>query len=130
MTINIIHINPEENWEDFVHLCGNGNVKINNSCKIDSKYCSEENSDMEGLCRWHRLRMARITIVQCGCTNNLCIFGDSTGRNLFREFYDNIDISVIDSIGDLYCCGQSQNTGEYVKKCGEMHVCKNHEHKH
>ena len=56
--------------------------------------------------------------------------GDAIGRYIFRIFYDDWDVSVVDSTGSVYCCGSAQNCDSYIYTCGDMRICDECYHKH
>jgi hypothetical protein len=114
----------QEYWYNFTDKLMDSNGGVHNElCKIDSKSCSKEMSgDVADLCEWHRIRMARHVVLSCGCKKwDLCS-GDSTGRVMFRNYYDCWKMPVIDSIGKVYCCGTCQNCDVEKYQCGEMLV--------
>jgi hypothetical protein len=106
----------ERNTTDF---------KQNNpACKYYSSQHSVKMSDVSDLCEWHRLRMAKHIIEKCGCGQcDVCI-GDSTGRHIFRDYYNRWDMPVIDSSGLMYCCSGCQNADRETHMCGDMRVGK------
>ena len=78
--------------------------------------------DVADLCEWHRVRMASHVVMSCGCKKwDLCS-GDSTGRVMFRNYYNCWEMPVIDSIGKVYCCGTCQNCDGEKYQCGVMLV--------
>lgn len=121
----VFHPNPIcESWHMMKDalMDSNGGVR-NPACKIDSVSCSAEmSSDVSDLCAWHRIRMARHERMSCGCGPVDVCGGDSTGRWMFRNYYDCWEIPVMDTMGKFYCCGQCQNSDSETHECGQMLV--------
>ena len=116
---NVFDCEHSHDWSNHVEtLMGTAH---NDLCKIDSMSCSKEMSaDVADLCAWHRMRIARHVRLSCGCAEwDLCS-GDSTGRMMFRQYYDCWEMPVIDSIGKVYCCGSCQNCDGEKYECGGM----------
>jgi hypothetical protein len=103
----------------------------NPNCAIDSKSCTETMSDVKDLCKWHRRRMAQYWESSCKCNQWIVCDGDATGRNMFRNYYNDWTIPVIDLFGKFYCCGACQNGDSEKYFCGHMRVgnCCKHRHK-
>jgi hypothetical protein len=99
---------------------------VNLKCSIESECCTEQMSDAEDLCTWHRARMAQHSFTECDCQTFIACVGDSTGRLMFRYYYDCNDIPVVDSAGFFYCCSKCANTDNYTHTCGYMKVCSKH----
>jgi hypothetical protein len=125
MVAKVFHPNPIcESWYMMKDALMDSNGGVHNpACKCDSMSCSAEmSSDVSDLCAWHRIRMARHVRLSCGCGSVDLCNGDSTGRWLFRNYYDCWDMPVMDSIGKFYCCGQCQNSDSETHECGQMLV--------
>jgi hypothetical protein len=120
-TVTTFHKNPTKHWVDNVHLSETFGGQ-NPQCRIHSKSCSTEMSDISDLCKWHRLRMGQHIQEHCGCKLNDICFGDATARYMFRSYYDRWDLPVIDMTGKLYCCGSCQNGDRETHECGQMLV--------
>lgn len=123
MTTNIqFHPNSTSSWYNFISLC-DSNKAHNPLCKIDSKSCSVDMSQINDLCQWHYYRMATHHNFPCGCgSEKYFCSGDATGRHIFREYYNCWDIPVQDLSGKIYCCGQCQNRDAETHTCGRMLV--------
>ena len=120
---NVFTCEDSDNWNKYVETLMGNNGGHNVSCAIDSASCSKEMSaDVSDLCAWHRMRMARHVRLSCGCKEWDTCSGDSTGRMMFRNYYDCWEMPVIDSIGKVYCCGTCQNCDGEKYSCGEMLV--------
>ncbi len=124
-TINTFHPNSNVHWYDFITLC-DSNKDHNSACKITSKSCSKDMSQYNDLCLWHYYRMASHHKFSCDCdsvgSDKYYCFGDSTGRHIFREYYNCWDIPVQDTSRQLYCCGRCQNTDTETHMCGRLLV--------
>lgn len=79
-------------------------------------------SDVNDLCLWHRLRMATVEKVSCGCQEWAVCVGDAIGRQITRKYYNRWDMPVQD-VAHLYCCGSCQNRDAETHRCGDMLVC-------
>jgi hypothetical protein len=119
--VNKFHPNSTEKWGNVIHLC-DSHKDHNQLCKINSKACSTKMSPYNDLCLWHYCRMAKYYYSSCGCCTVYACYGDSTGRHIFREYYNCWDIPVKDSFGKFYCCGQCQNRDSETHYCGTMLV--------
>ena len=119
----IFHQNPTENWFNNIHLCDTYGGQ-NPNCSVKSMSCSKDMSDISDLCLWHRLRMAHHFKESCGCKINDVCSGDAVARQVFRNYYKQPKLPVMDLSGRLYCCGYCQNTDSETHECGIMLVGK------
>lgn len=103
----------------------------NPKCAVESECCTEKMSDVRDLCHWHRQRMAQYEEFKCNCNEWIVCCGDSPGRRMFRNYYDNWDIPVSDLTYRCYCCGDCQNGDTEKYLCGNMLVgdCCKHRHR-
>lgn len=111
---------------------GMGSMPQNPDCSVRTDNCSEA---VEGdLCVWHVHRMGLLVLEKCGCYTRPCVVGDATGRCLRRDYeikkaaargisLDYSSFAVVDSSGQLYCCGTCQNADTDIGRCGDMKVC-------
>jgi len=115
------HKNPIGYWNDFQHLMNTLGGQ-NPLCRINSKSCSKDISDIADLCQWHRLRMGRHHYESCGCKmNNMCS-GDTVARYMFKEYYNCWGLPIIVPTGTMYCCVSCYNGDLETHKCGKMLV--------
>ena len=113
------HNNTENNdWNQW-----NFDSVHNDLCKINSTSCSKEMSeDVNDICAWHRMRMAKHVRLECDCSTWDACDGDAVGRWVFRDYYGCWDIPLIDSIGKFYCCCSCQAGDLETHQCGDMLV--------
>lgn len=113
-------------------LSMNSNNGHNDSCNINSVYCSAKmapGNKAKNICYWHWCRMADVTETKCKCDKKYYVQnGDSFGRRMLRQWCDKNDIEspkiIHDSIGNNYCCIDHCSTGNGVsKKCGNILLC-------